>query len=638
MPFFWNLEGLNPNAVTGSYRRDIDFTSVLSNGTTMVSVICPSPHGLTRLDIVAIYGLSDSNANGFYYVSEVTSATSFTYETLYPTAGGSLETENTILFAASIGVPYGYIKVPYLASGGGTPPVNVVPPVITESCVNTGTWTGSEPIVYTYQWYLDGVAISGATTQCSITGNSVVVTATNAYGSSSVTAYSGPAGWNTSLYEFKYLPGFVDTESIRLGTGSNIYIFSMNRTMASYQYPIVTKFNFDSNQIIWNKRIGDNTPNDSSGGWSPDVMRSNTNNGYLYILTNNFYYYPVFSLLTIIDGDGNLINRKKFQSDDPSLFFETDGIYLSNDNSYLIGIAQHSSRCALLKIDLSGNLIFSKSYQITSGDGANRFKASTMPSGDIYAIYREVSSGVNVNFKVDSSGNYIWANKFNYSGEFFGTGDLRFITTDNNNSLIQCHNEGDNNSFCYLTKQSSVDGSIIWQKKITPDPSYGSIYIWDVTTDAQLNIYICGWVGTDPRVGFAMKYDSSGNLLWCNGVYDPANLDSEIELDGIQIYQDKILSAVWLNDIYESTASMVKLAQNGSGIGDATDYLGRLIVYNDVSSLISSTTSSDISITTVVLDSETANISSTSYSAAFGNFDVDGFDVQQFVPPATPLP
>lgn len=50
-----------------------------------------------------------------------------------------------------------------------TPPVNTVLPVISGTVewdatitVSTGTWTGTGPITYSYQWYADGTAIEGA--------------------------------------------------------------------------------------------------------------------------------------------------------------------------------------------------------------------------------------------------------------------------------------------------------------------------------------------------------------------------------------------------------------------------------------------------------------------------------------------
>jgi hypothetical protein len=65
-----------------------------------------------------------------------------------------------------------------------------------------GTWAGSPAPTYTYQWKLDGVAISGATASAYVVASgdaghviTVTVTATNASGSASATS----AGVNASV-------------------------------------------------------------------------------------------------------------------------------------------------------------------------------------------------------------------------------------------------------------------------------------------------------------------------------------------------------------------------------------------------------------------------------------------------------
>jgi hypothetical protein len=88
----------------------------------------------------------------------------------------------------------------FISSGSiGSAPVNTVAPVIsgtitigqTLSCTE-GTWTGTAPIVYTYQWFRDAGAIGGATNSTYVlTENELnrtitcVVTGTNSFGASS---------------------------------------------------------------------------------------------------------------------------------------------------------------------------------------------------------------------------------------------------------------------------------------------------------------------------------------------------------------------------------------------------------------------------------------------------------------------
>lgn len=86
-----------------------------------------------------------------------------------------------------------------LLQGGGEPPVNTIAPVVSGSGVvgqtlttTNGTWSGTLPITYTYQWLRNSLPISGATSQTYLLvyadrGANVicVVTATNVDGSAS---------------------------------------------------------------------------------------------------------------------------------------------------------------------------------------------------------------------------------------------------------------------------------------------------------------------------------------------------------------------------------------------------------------------------------------------------------------------
>jgi hypothetical protein len=100
--------------------------------------------------------------------------------------------------------------------GGGTAPVNTVAPVISGSAVvgatltvdDNGTWTGSTPITYTYQWN-NGSDIGGATSSTYVVlvgdlGTNIIckVTATNSIGNATASSNSiGPisAGGSASL-------------------------------------------------------------------------------------------------------------------------------------------------------------------------------------------------------------------------------------------------------------------------------------------------------------------------------------------------------------------------------------------------------------------------------------------------------
>jgi len=67
-------------AVQKAFGVPLSVLSVISNGTTTIFVTCSAPHGLDNDDQIAVQGLSDRNACGFFSVVMYT-ATSFIYTT-----------------------------------------------------------------------------------------------------------------------------------------------------------------------------------------------------------------------------------------------------------------------------------------------------------------------------------------------------------------------------------------------------------------------------------------------------------------------------------------------------------------------------------------------------------------------------
>lgn len=104
--------GLEPYAAIPSYLngatygRELSVTSVLSNGTTTVTVNCSSPHGLATNDQVSVSGLSNNRAAGFFSVT-VTTATVFTYTTAQAVASGSLLADHSRIVTVLVGLPRG---------------------------------------------------------------------------------------------------------------------------------------------------------------------------------------------------------------------------------------------------------------------------------------------------------------------------------------------------------------------------------------------------------------------------------------------------------------------------------------------------------------------------------------------------
>jgi len=115
--------GLDPNAImplSGTVHFDVllPVLSITSNGTTVINVTCSSPHNLTSGDQIAVFGITDAAAMGFYTVV-VTTATAFTYEVMADIPQRSLGmTSGTRIVTASVGIPYGNLQIPIVGVAG----------------------------------------------------------------------------------------------------------------------------------------------------------------------------------------------------------------------------------------------------------------------------------------------------------------------------------------------------------------------------------------------------------------------------------------------------------------------------------------------------------------------------------------
>lgn len=85
--------------------------SVISTGTNTIFVTCSAPHGLINDDQIAVQGLSDPTACGFFSIVMFT-ATVFTYATANPVAAASLLTETTSMVTCLVGLPRGSAQIP----------------------------------------------------------------------------------------------------------------------------------------------------------------------------------------------------------------------------------------------------------------------------------------------------------------------------------------------------------------------------------------------------------------------------------------------------------------------------------------------------------------------------------------------
>lgn len=99
-------------AVQRAYGVQLNPLSLSANGTATITATFAAPHGLCTNDQIAVDGITDRRAAGFYSV-EVTTATAFTYQTTaFEISAGSLLTPTTRIVTALVGLPYGSRRIP----------------------------------------------------------------------------------------------------------------------------------------------------------------------------------------------------------------------------------------------------------------------------------------------------------------------------------------------------------------------------------------------------------------------------------------------------------------------------------------------------------------------------------------------
>ena len=109
-------DGLDPDAVMPlyeqtAYRVSVNAVSIIADGSNTITVTCSSAHGLVTNSQVAVEGLLNNGADGFYSVT-VSNPMIFTYQTNNAILAGNLLQGNSTIFTALVGLPYGYTQIP----------------------------------------------------------------------------------------------------------------------------------------------------------------------------------------------------------------------------------------------------------------------------------------------------------------------------------------------------------------------------------------------------------------------------------------------------------------------------------------------------------------------------------------------
>ncbi|WP_375338635.1 SBBP repeat-containing protein [[Phormidium] sp. ETS-05] len=350
-----------------------------------------------------------------------------------------------------------------------------------------------------------------------------------------------------------------------------------NLTSAGGEDTFITKLDPNGN-YVWAKRIGGsggdvsrNITIDSSGnsyttGWFSDTVDFNPGAGVAN-LTSAAGTDDIFILK--LDTNGNYVWAKNLggNSTDFGNSIAVDSSGNTYTTGYFSGTADFNPNAGvfnltstggsndifIVKLNASGNYLWAKRLGNTGGDEGRSIAVDS--SGNTYTTgffagtvdfdpgagtANRASAGGNDIFitKLDTSGNYVWANRLGDTGNDSGTAITvdssgnTYVTGTFTGTIVAGANTltsaGGNDIF--ITKLDT-NGNYVWAKNIgASSGSFGS----GITVDSSGNTYITGsFSGTadfDPGAGvanltsagvediFMLKLDTNGNYQWAKNV------------------------------------------------------------------------------------------------------------------------
>lgn len=248
-------------------------------------------------------------------------------------------------------------------------------------------------------------------------------------------------------------------------------------------------------------------------------------------------------------------------------------IIKNNENNFLIaGYSASfsawpgdSADIFIVKIDSSGNILWSKNYRAIGKDSATCIIQLADSNYLICGISSSFGAGNEDAFllKIDTAGNEIWSLTYGTSGADFAYS----VTEDNNGNLYVTGKTSGSPLVGNVTLlfKTNPTGSLLWSKTMNLAYSYSVRDCWgqDINNAYNNNIIIAGTVGKFTLMEsapFALTVDSSGNVVWCKRY---SNYTGQ-GVKGCSI--KKITPSGYFLAAHTSSTSYHKIDQNGNGI------------------------------------------------------------------------
>lgn len=277
----------------------------------------------------------------------------------------------------------------------------------------------------------------------------------------------------------------------------------------------------------------------------------------------------------------------------------------ASGNVYVTGYAQLTGKykdVILMKYNSSGNLLWAKTYGITTTEQEDRALGIAIDaSGNIYVTgYGTGTDGLCdiITLKYDTNGNILWSKKedgsYNNDGKGYG------IVVDNSGNVLVTG---------YVLTQNNWEDIVVIKYTSAGKQSWSRTYngsnndedkAWGIVVDADNNIYITGHTTIDWYSqnfdAVTLKYNSSGSLIWSKTYGGAGNAEDKawgivVDTDA-SIYitgntTDANLNSNYLTVKYNSAGAQQWVAEyNGTGNGDDRANAIGIVNVNGVKSVV----------------------------------------------------
>jgi hypothetical protein len=258
-----------------------------------------------------------------------------------------------------------------------------------------------------------------------------------------------------------------------------------------------------------------------------------------YVFSSKVWNNPdIIIIIGRLDKFGNVIWVKQIndstQAYESDITISPDGFLYATYSASTNNFSEYYS--VILKLDIAGNILWSKSY----GEPNKReySKQISVTSTSIFISGDVDTSALGLSdifiLKTDTSGNLIWGKTFDAGG----SEHLRKSKQFNNNEIFLSGNSetgfGINNF--YLLK-TDTNGTLLWNRRFHI-PSYNEFNGQAITKDLNGNIILTGRVDSVNGIGsfntwdiFLMKLSADGTFQWAN-IYGGADYD-----EGYSVFQ-----------------------------------------------------------------------------------------------------